>query len=660
MLRFGYLVLMTAFVVMVWLNVVSTVGESGDSFTISRMGEAGKQVVSYIVWFQFLAAQLVTVLLLSTSISEEMYHGTMLPLLSTPLTSFQIIAGKLMGGLLQVLVLLGISFPLLAVVRVFGGVTAGYIIGSMCITIMAVLFAGAITMMYSILLKRTQVIILASLLTLVAWNGVVCLVLWMSVLGAPLGLFVCPAWTMWGFTEASLNPSSTATWVWFEIRWLKALWPMACAAMMGFVTLMLVFCSRAVRKVAMRRAIGEDIIDPMPPPPPPTAMPLDAASASALTRLAMVSAQHAFDSHRKAVVTPAQMAEAVYATVPPPVPAEALAAVPSPSLPGQAPPALPAEALIPLAPTIEPTDPKPIRRITGSPILWKELQKPLMPNRTARTVVLIVISVVVLMTYVFLAALGGMRSSGVQAFYLLLYLVPATFCTLLLSSTAITGEKETRCWPLLLTTTMTDGHVLWAKVAGVMRRSWPLWAPLVGHVLVNMLFMCLHPVALVHVLLMMVGTAAFALGLGLYVSTRLRRTTTAMVVTISLLVTVWGGVPLAAGMARSIVRDYLITSAEPEDDPGMRGRTAPRPLDSKLLAAMDGLAGSGPFVQAYVIADGIPDGGHELDRLEYGWPTGIRDAAETTATIALWAGIYLVLGLGLLWRARARFRRDIF
>jgi len=47
---------------------------------------------------------------------------------------FQIVAGKLLSKLWQKLILLAISLPLLAVVRVFGGVPWDYVLSSLAVT----------------------------------------------------------------------------------------------------------------------------------------------------------------------------------------------------------------------------------------------------------------------------------------------------------------------------------------------------------------------------------------------------------------------------------------------------------------------------------------------------------------------------------------------
>src|SRR3989304_3579818 len=131
-LRFVYVALLTAFVAMAWRSMV--VGQVSTTFQKSRMALAGKTIVSTIVAFQFAAAQLLAVIMLSTSISDEIYDRTLGLLMTTPVSSFQIVIGKLSSKLLQLMLLLAISMPLLAVMRVFGGVPWNYIVSSLCIT----------------------------------------------------------------------------------------------------------------------------------------------------------------------------------------------------------------------------------------------------------------------------------------------------------------------------------------------------------------------------------------------------------------------------------------------------------------------------------------------------------------------------------------------
>ncbi|MHC4155924.1 MAG: hypothetical protein ACYST6_13500 [Planctomycetota bacterium] len=98
-LRSAYLVLLTVFLVLVWFRAVSYSGSA--LFRASRMAEAGQTVVTFIVWFQFCALQLVAAVMLSTAISDEIYSRTLGLLMTTPISSFQIVMGKLLSRLLH-------------------------------------------------------------------------------------------------------------------------------------------------------------------------------------------------------------------------------------------------------------------------------------------------------------------------------------------------------------------------------------------------------------------------------------------------------------------------------------------------------------------------------------------------------------------------------
>ncbi|MHC4354122.1 MAG: ABC transporter permease subunit, partial [Planctomycetota bacterium] len=116
-LRSGYLLLLTVLIASAWLRTAVTGSGGSIAYTISRMGELGKNLILTITWFQFFAAQLVAVVMLSSSISDEIRRGTLDVLMTTPVNSFQVVAGKLLSSLLQLTLLLAISLPLLAILR---------------------------------------------------------------------------------------------------------------------------------------------------------------------------------------------------------------------------------------------------------------------------------------------------------------------------------------------------------------------------------------------------------------------------------------------------------------------------------------------------------------------------------------------------------------
>ena len=154
-LRSAYLTLLSFFVIVAWIGIL--INSSGSTaYSISRMSEAGKAVTTTIIWFQFIGLQLVAVILLHNTIGDEIQRGTLAVLLSTPITSLQIVMGKLLSKLLQLGILLALSFPILAIVRVFGGVTGQYLTMGFCVTLTAVLFAGTVSLFCSINTRPNQ------------------------------------------------------------------------------------------------------------------------------------------------------------------------------------------------------------------------------------------------------------------------------------------------------------------------------------------------------------------------------------------------------------------------------------------------------------------------------------------------------------------------
>jgi ABC-type transport system involved in multi-copper enzyme maturation permease subunit len=169
-LRSAYVVLLAVFVAVVWAeqaaHLKATVFRSSNLFWASRMSEAGKRIVMTIVWFQFCATQFIAIVMLSTSINDEVYGGTLNTLMTTPITSFQIVMGKLLSKLFQLILLVAISLPLLAIVRIFGGVPWDYVISSLCITLTAVILAGSVSLFFSIVSRKAYVVIILTVLAL--------------------------------------------------------------------------------------------------------------------------------------------------------------------------------------------------------------------------------------------------------------------------------------------------------------------------------------------------------------------------------------------------------------------------------------------------------------------------------------------------------------
>ncbi len=165
LLRSSYILILMAFLSLFWAAEMRFGGGSAV-YQASRMARIGKSVILFVVWFQFLTTQLVAVIMLSNSISDEIYHKTLATLATTPITGLQIVVGKLLSKLLQLGLLLAISLPLLAAIRVFGGVPWGYVISALAITVSTLVFIASLTLFFSIFTRRAYVTMIITVLTL--------------------------------------------------------------------------------------------------------------------------------------------------------------------------------------------------------------------------------------------------------------------------------------------------------------------------------------------------------------------------------------------------------------------------------------------------------------------------------------------------------------
>lgn len=258
-LRFVYIILLTIFLALAWLNAVQYIGSSALNL-VARMADAGKTVIRMIIWFQFIVTQCIAVLLLSTSISDEIYNRTLGVLMTTPITSFQIVAGKLFSKLLQVMLLLAISLPLLAIVRVFGGVPWNYVISSLCITLTTVIFFGSVSLFFSIFSRKSYVVIILTALILGVLFGLPLFIAGYDISdffswGRRLNtnmialLHLNPYLTLNLSTDIMLNPR-------FAGRISYFFWPVHCGLMLAVSAVVLSVCVLLVRKVALAQAAG--------------------------------------------------------------------------------------------------------------------------------------------------------------------------------------------------------------------------------------------------------------------------------------------------------------------------------------------------------------------------------------------------------------------
>ncbi len=559
-LRFSYVSLLTVILVMVWIGVVEYSG-SGLRI-ISRMSIAGQAIIVFIVWFQFCACQIIAGVMLSTSISDEIYHKTLGLLMTTPINSFQIVMGKLLSKLLQLLLLLAISLPLLAIVRVFGGVPWDYVISSLCITLTTVLFVGSLSLFFSIFSRRAYVVIIMTALTLAVLFGLLPLLtawIWYIITEKGPGRILTsiiflpnPYFNLLAKTMMTIEPRAMA-------GAPMVFWPLHCGVMLVASAFLLLLSVFMVRKVALRQATGQLII----------------------------SSRKARSRKQTAVVSAGQQDSTAT-----------------------------------------------IRRVKDPPVLWKELRLPMLGRHKVVNLISIFLGLsLLLITYWLCAREDILDEEGIHIFYTIIFMGLGILFTIVLPATNITTEKESRSWPLLLSTTLNDRQILLGKFIGNLRRLLPVWCILFGHVIIFSLTGNIHPVAVFQIGILVTWVVIFLSCTGIYFSSRCKRTTTAVVMNFILAATVWALIPILLFLAALITHD-----------------------DDFAEAYMD----TNPFVHVAVIIDATANE-NPVKIGSYDWiGLGKADFIESTTWILICLLSYMFLGLCFAWRALRRFRRNIF
>jgi ABC-2 type transport system permease protein len=562
-LRFAYLAFLTTFLALVWIETMGYAGSALEN--VSRMAEAGKAIVAYTVWFQFCVTQIVAAIMLSTSISDEIYNRTLGLLMTTPINSFQIVMGKLLSRLLQLTLLLAISLPLLAIVRVFGGVPWSYVISSLCITLATIIFVGSLSMFFSIFTRKAYVVIILTCLTIATLFALLPFMVFLFLHALDLQQIMSqktllgiiflpnPYCNMFFNTMTMMTPRLPAGMPSFA-------WPLHCGIILAASAALLSVCVIRVRKVALRQATGQ-------------------LGPSSQKRRSRKNPSQALADEQDLVVES--------------------------------------------------------RRIVGPPVLWREWKSPLLGRRRFITVITIVsiCLILLLITYFLCAIEGVLGDKEIQEAYAVVLLGLGALSTVVLASTCITCEKESRSWPLLLATTLDDRDILFGKFVGAVRRCSPAWLLLLSHTLVFTLVGILHPVAIFQISMLTTWVVVFLAGSGLYFSSCYKRTTTAVMMNFALAVVIWGIFPFIMVIIGSINHDLR------------------PPVETYL--------DTNPFVHAVVIVEAAVN-----KRGSYGWFSLGRidpiDGVRSTIWMLTCMAGYVSLGLLFAWRAKCRFRRNIF
>ena len=131
-----------------------------------KIGNSLFQTINYV---QILLLVIASPTIVASTFTLEREQKTFDMLLATPLSVGHIARAKLLASLSFFFVLVLVSFPMLAVCFIFGGVSPGEIFWAYLVTAEGILLAGAIGLCYSAFFKRTLASVPMSSLTIIVF-----------------------------------------------------------------------------------------------------------------------------------------------------------------------------------------------------------------------------------------------------------------------------------------------------------------------------------------------------------------------------------------------------------------------------------------------------------------------------------------------------------
>lgn len=503
-----YATLMLGLLLIVFFGVTEGRGRSGGGArALQELQELAPGLTMAVLWFQYVMLALMGPLLAGPSICDERRTGTLATLLTTPLTAGQIVIGKLLSALVQIVILAALATPMLLVIRVFGGVPVEIIFAGLALAISTSVLGAALAIGASVRAKRGTMASVTGFVYVMALHlgpimvlGI--LSLWPGAIGGRA------TWMTWGFVTCgpavmgvlsselfggggpAIGLGSTSLWV------LNCAYSLALAGLAVFWAI-----------VRLRRVM-----------------------------VAVGAGAPAVPTKRKAKRAPA-VRRGVAGTT-----AGAPAAV--------------------VVDTSEPMKREGRERgeVSDQPVLWRELRQPLFAR--ARDFWIITVALVSIMA-------GIMLKFGVEEAEL--YLVPVVigmFIVLIQASThsssAVTGEREGRTWEVLLTTGLSAWGILVGKTLGSLKKI--VYVPAMVALLlctVGLWSGLVHPAVLPLILLVASAPVIFLTCTGVLASLVFKRSVHAAAANIGLALALWVGLPIVVRLLNLRNPDTFLTLTNP-------------------------------------------------------------------------------------------------
>lgn len=466
------------------IALISALVESrGSASDVQELQQLAPIMAIVLAWFGLFMLAFIAPVLAVPAFMDERRRRTLPVLMTTPLTSAQIVCAKLASQTIQLLILALLGLPVVLALRVFGGVPASFLLQSNAILLSAALLVSTIGLRLSLYRTRADIAVVASFITAAVIQFgpilIVAIAAWAGA-GPRIALIMpitCSPFALATITFELLGGGGGPPWI-TAGAWLgHTLYNLAWALIFVLTTIV------QLRRVLRLEGAGINYLRPR--------------------RRSRARKRHA-------------------PTEDGPVPA----AVGSPAHPDHP------------APQARATD-RALREVGDRPVLWREFRQSTFRSRRAAVFTTLAIAAVLTFLYIRIgpSEVGLHITIGVLTLLFILLRAAAG------STAAFTSERESRTLETLLTTPLSAREIVWSKYLGALRRQWYTPAILFSHFLLMAAIGAVHPVVFIHLAVTLATAITFLSATGLFLGLVIRRATTASVANICVGLFLWAGLP---------------------------------------------------------------------------------------------------------------------
>jgi ABC-type transport system involved in multi-copper enzyme maturation permease subunit len=500
--RGGYALVLAGMSGLAFVGIVNEGSMGRGARSLEELQRVAPMMAAIVLWFQFFALSLSGPILTGPALCDERQRRTLPALLTTPITAGGIVAGKLLGAMIQIVILSLIPLPVLLGVRLLGGLQGDVVLAATAVSLSSAILASSWAMLASIGATRGISAAMLAIVMMLVIHGLLPLILmaaggWITTrFGVSLPEWIpwaiCPPLTL-GFTTQEL----------FGFGGGRNPWVSAAVSVGGSLAISAALL--LLTTIRLRSVMGEG-----------------GEPAARSTKRRKRSRGDESEAGSAGVEAPAQERE-----------------TPSDSGDGARSGSRRACSS---------------RTVSDHPVLWRECRASAFRSR--RQMILSVLFIAALMAVAYSTGEPGGRDLHVivSGFGALIFAAAAAVSTV----GSFGSERDNHTWQILLSSPIDPRRIVWGKFVGGLARLWFVPAVLGAHLLlVAPWYGYLRVMPLAIYALNLSAVAIFLSATGLALSLVCRRTSTAGVLNIMLGLTLWLVGPALVAFMENVVSSLV-------------------------------------------------------------------------------------------------------